>query len=524
MDLTPHEHNRFRVLLKDIDTGMYLTESILPERLVHYTVGSHYKDSLPYKYIPSEGETIRITVESKGNNLIQKIGSVITDDEYDLRHSFKGEKLVDYTKDNKQQFCVILENKRQTVIFPCTLIGANYYFLSTPMREHLFSQDLKGMCESVEFDPEKKKAVIKLKPWAADYTAPYIARFATDEFAKKRWHAVYSSIRSRQNKNNISYIPIIADFPVRQIIDMEIRGFRFNDSVSGRGKILVFDIIKENSSFGFNKLDIVSTGREGSSTSGNETVDGSSCTTTDWLVNRTPSSTLSPAIIIEKLRKMNINVAKMKITKHYLPGKGREVIIQNQEGSVDPSVSAPETEGSKDARHAHLEHKTAEEEQKDKKEAFTLVYFTQMMEKLKAIDGVGNLQINGPLSMPVKYQGERIFSLREVYNKGSSNKREYLYIIFKYGDHSVCLIEIDHRNLSNSPATYCLVSKGNYDFAQDDVDEVLKPYVGDEKIKDIADKIRKKGFDFISKKHPAKKEENYYMRWCKELLRKIISF
>ena len=129
--------NFYKALFRDIDKGFYLQQKIFPEELAVCTLGTYYKNDTLLTELPPDGETFEIDIETKKDNLIKKIEQVISNDEYNLTHYYEGKNMtIDYTQDNKRQFCVVIENEKQKVIFPCHVIGTTFYFTSTSMRTH----------------------------------------------------------------------------------------------------------------------------------------------------------------------------------------------------------------------------------------------------------------------------------------------------------------------------------------------------------------------------------------------------
>jgi hypothetical protein len=120
---TKPSQNYYKVLFQDIYSGMYLRESIFPEFLSYYTIGSYYQNSRRYNNRPQIGQTIPIDIESTESNSIKRISDVITDDEYNLRNFFTVQsgketspgKTIDYTSENKRQYCVVFETEKKSL-------------------------------------------------------------------------------------------------------------------------------------------------------------------------------------------------------------------------------------------------------------------------------------------------------------------------------------------------------------------------------------------------------------------------
>ena len=512
--------NRFTVLFKDIKSDMHLIDLVNPECLWYYTVGAYYKNNHKVSRIPSEGDTMDIAVTSTRNNKILKIRQVIKDAEYALNQTFMGAKgLNDCSNYNKEQFCVVLENAQQEVIFPCALIGATYYFLSSSMKDQIFAQNLQGLYETVEFDPANiRKALIKMKPGSADSDAPHIVRFHKNEFAKQRWNAIGNNFRNEINRYSKTHVRFIADFPIRETFNMTVRGLRIAH-LNDREKILVFDIVEEHSTFDFDDLEIVRNEYEvGTAPRIDDVIRTKAHITSDSLVNKAPSSLLATASINMLMPEKNPNISKMNKTKTYIAQKGGDIHHTFQrDSSVDISVSSNTEDGEVDVRRGHMQRQDKEVKEK---ECFNLDDFKKMIGHLQG-DDIDMVQVNGPFKMPQrKNRKYRTISLREVYGKGDKGQREYLTVTFVCAEYYVCLIEIDQNMLPNGSATYVLASKGSHNFAAD-IDEFLEAFVKYEGIKKISKEIEGKGIRCLSKNHPVKKEDKFYENWCEDLLMRI---
>jgi hypothetical protein len=525
---TSSPENVYKILFRDIDKGFYLQQRVFPEQLAVCTLGSYFKDSKLLTEIPPDGRIFEIDVESKKSNTIVKISHVLDDNEYNLTHHYEGKNksIIDYTDENKRQFCVVLENERQKVIFPCPVIGTAYYFISKSMREHIFFQNLQSLFYTADIDKKTRKAVIKLKPGAANNDAAHIMRFCKNELARRKWHAIRNSLRSTSSAEAQTFAPIIIDFPVEQALHMTVRGLAFQDQKTGKEKILVLDILREDSSFDFDDIEIIRDENERPSSEGkkNPVAKVKSFKTTNTLEIKVPASNLSTAAITAFVGPRNTNIPNMKVTRRYIKGK-KGTVVRTEEGweFVDVSLLPPDASGDKGVRPGDIVREPEEREPKEAKDAFTLNDFREMVEYLKNNPDVHNFMVNGPSLIPSRVENpdtDYLYSFREVYDKETNEIRQYMSVGFTYKDYYVCAIEIDQPNLSNGCASYVLTAEGNHDFNWD-ITDLLKAYVQYKKVKDIRKKIEGKKMRFFSKYHPIAKIEQYYKSWCDELLWRI---
>lgn len=517
--------NFYKALFRDIDKGFYLQQKIFPEELAVCTLGTYYKNDTLLTELPPDGETFEIDIETKKDNLIKKIEQVISNDEYNLTHYYEGKNMtIDYTQDNKRQFCVVIENEKQKVIFPCHVIGTTFYFTSTSMREHIFAQNLNALLYKAAIDKKTRKAMIWLKPGAANNDAAGILRFYGSEVARKKWYSIKNSLRKTSSEVK-TFSPIIIDFPVEQALHMTVRGLSFPDQQSGKEKILVFDILKENSSFDFDDIEIIRDESERVQPEGaKKTRTVRAYKTSNTLKIKVPTSKLSHADIKAYVGERNTNIPNMKVTRKYTRKGKNSDIVRVEEGweAVDISLLPPETSGDKGTRPGEEVQEPEEREPKEAKDAFTLEDFKSMVQYLKNERDVHDFILNGPSSIPLRdaENPDYLYSFREVCDKETNERRQYMSVNFTYKGHHVCVIEIDQTNLPAGCASYGLVVKGGRDF-NNDVTAFLKDFVWYKRVFAIRKAVEGKKIQFLSKHHPIGKTEKYYKGWCEELLWRI---
>lgn len=523
--------NSYRVLFRDIYTGMYLIENIFPEFLSIFTVGSHYRDSEKVEDLKPLGVQIDIRIVSTEDNQIRRIADVITDEEYDLRHAFPGKKgLVDYSEANKRQPCVVFENQQQSVIIPCSLIGAVFYSTSTSMRKQIFAQNLEGLYEKVGIDRELKIASIRLKPGALDGDKERIVRFAVDEFANAKWIAIryeLNRIKSLLLSRGEPYysVPLKIDIPVKQVLNMKVRGLRFNSQGNSKEKILVLEIHKEDSTFPFDTLiqENVEKKTLVENKESQEILPAFAYKTSDRIRDESPSSYLKSLVIRSEAEEKNTNIGDIKVNRRCISEEVNEIHPEREgEGAErDLSVMTPESSGDKSIRPGELNRKPkkkSEEKPREVKKDSSFEDFKRLIGILESMEGVSDLKLSGPWPMPKKHEG-RSHTLRETYDR--TNPRQYLFATFMFNQQNGAVVEIDQRNLPNGSSIYILTSNLR-GISESDVDGMLKLYVKQKKMEEITIELKKDGIVFMYKNHPlAKKDEGYYKSWCEDLLKKI---
>ncbi len=501
-------------LLFRSQTGQYLQEDIPPELLSDFKVGAYYQDSKLLKEEHLPGDYYDIAVESTSTNVIRKISEVINDAEYQLTHSyFNGEYTVDFTNANKNQHCIVFEDDQSIVIFPCSLVSAIYYFTSSSMRRQIFAQNLEGLYErgSISLDSSKKEAKITLNWNAKGSDAINIVRFATNDFARSRWMLIGNAIRASfyevRNRwgEHIDGVPLIADFPVVQLLDMTVRALEYTDSTTGKRKLLVLDILKENSAFDFNKLIIFKRHEDGERVQLPDK-EIPYYKTSDYVSKKRPSSALKSIRVKKKTAVVNPNAADIDVTTVYISeDNGNPLPIADDEGpTVGVSFEEPEEDENRESRPAEVEPEESNEEEST--EEFSLDDFLEMVEILTYKPGVGSL---------IEHDRGRILSGRLGAN------REYIHVTFTYQGMCVCLIEIDQKDISRATSTYVLVSSKDRGF-QNHAMHIVDSYTGGTSIEQLTKEYKAQGIRFLGKKHPVSPGSHSYNNWCEDLLRMVI--
>lgn len=498
--------------------GKYLLAKIAPESLSIFSPGALFRNGYRTNYHEEEGETLLLKFHSLEKNTFRPISEVITDEFYDLRHHKPSY--------SKNQWCAVFETDSQIIIFPCFAIGAAYYFLSTSMRIQLLAQNIEGLYfkKSLIFNETTKEASIKLKSNAADDDAMDIVRFETNKNARKHWYAIVNNFRTAEHSNESGIsVPFKADFPTAEDLEVTARVKRLKDSSQGKERVLVLEILEENSSFQFDRLTIYRDGKEPRRV--DTTRKARRIRTRNIITPRDPTTELTPVVVENDHPIKNPNRENIEVTKEIIPDDDKEEMpvprVTDGFGSADIGLSEAEHNGDPDVRPGAVERVPPEEGKEVRlKDPFTLTDFQIMVEPLGSENkDVHNLCINGPTMMPRIITG----GIRCFYDKKHTKIRRYFYVTFTYRGRNVGLIEIDQGNLPGGCATYVLVSKDKSDFSED-IKEMLGKYASHETIETIKEAFeqREKGkVTFLSKNHPEKKSEEYYEQWRRKLLMRI---
>ncbi|MCL4476565.1 MAG: hypothetical protein M1497_00775 [Nitrospirae bacterium] len=515
LDMSDH---RFRVLFKLAEPdGKYLMAKIAPEQLFVYAPGAYYINGQRLENPQEEGENIPLSFDALEKNSVRTVGKAFSDDLYDLRHH-----RLTYSK---SQYCVVIDTGTHEFIFPCFVLGAAYYFTSASMCRQLFAQALEGLYEpgSIHVDPGARHASIFLKTNAADGDAADIIRFAKNSNARKKWEGIVHNLRRQIHKGKEDMnVPLIADFPVAAKLTVTVRAVRRFYPELGKEKVLILEILKENSPFDFDKLTIERINMPP------RKVDVTRRTkermTTRVTTVRVPTSGLASADIKNTEPPKNIHKSEMVIEKKYVGDEKGSVLVPTAgsgEGEADLSLTDSANDGDAGVRHGEVKPPDQQDPEIRYKECFSLKDFQEMVVPLAKEEGVQDFQIIGPLAMP-RRTGKNIKGSRwEFFDREHTTSRKYLRVTFTYKSISACLVEVDQNALSSTTATYVLMLPDRRRISHDEVREFLDMFVKREMVELMGDHFRSKGFIFFGKKHPIDKTGEHYQAWRHALLRRI---
>lgn len=574
-DKTPRKS--YRVLFKDINSGMYLTEEIPPEFLSYYTMGSHYRDSELLSEPAPEGDTYLIKVTSTDGNRIVPVSKVLTDAEYPLTHSFTSkashntskakEFSKDFTSEIKRQYCLEFSHGTMsepsnpscqtgtvkaanvqpasfitvTVIIPCAVIGEAYYFLSSSMREAIFSSKLESLYVpgTIKKDPITKLTEIEMKSGAADDDAAHIIRFATDTYAKQRWSAIKNNLLTEKAKTVTSgqsgwHVPLKIDLPVVQDLILLVRGVRIRNTAGGQDKLLVYDILGEDSAFDFDIYRVIRRTNAGIQSSGPISIPKMPRIVrknTRRLKSIRPSSKNLFVDIIHRLEEKNYNIRDMMALKELKPRQTQALaapFFVPSDQQADISLEQSSSSGDPLVAPGRFQ-RVPKGQPVNSDSPFTLEDFRKMVGRLKHDSPVSSTSytVHAPQDMPrkTKRRGDML-TLRESYNGRHGNRRQYQRISFDYRKAddsviSVCVVEIDQRRLQNGSSIFILADAGGRAVPGSAVTELLTGYVDAETLEQIGNRMGRQGLTFMHKKHPMEKGKEFLRRWCEALKERL---
>jgi hypothetical protein len=502
--------------------GRYLPLELSPEQLYIYTPGAYYRNGQRLIAPEEEGDKFSITFKSEERNRIKLVKDTFEDDLYNLRHG--------WADHSKAQYCVVIETDKQEIIIPCFVLASVYYFTSASMKRQLFAQNLEGLYKegSIGIDSLNKTAKIHLNTNASDDDAADIIRFATNEHANRHWNNIVNNMRRHLLENDSSRrgsdIAFVADIPVVEELTMYVRGVRRFYPKIEKEKILVLEILIENSSYEFDNVVIERISHEIKTV--NVTKRCKARRTTNIVTVRVPTTALATIDIKNTERHKNIHKEIMGVAKGYVDhreGSGTSVPVVQGEGEADISLDDAAHDGDAGVRHGEIKPPELGKKKERYREDTSLKDFVEMANPLRQFESVEKFDLQGPFDLPKSSKQGSIGSLWEYYNKEHTICRQYMYATFNFKPVQsetigVCLIEIDQNRLPSTTSTYVLVSIGERRELTSYIEEFTQKFVNRERIEAVKEHVESQGCIFYRKKHPHGKDAESYSSWRSALL------
>ncbi len=245
----------FRVLFSDmINNGYYRIVKIPPYWLNRFTLGTVFKKVIKDKNTTAMSYektgirlAVELTIENPIKQVVKKFGEVLNDKEYPIYVSFyTKQKKVDFTEEIKNQYCVLIEKDRIQFVFPLSVIGAKFFYVSPRFTENLFNLNLVLEYHKVDIN----KNTIHIKGGFNNIDAPFLYLYATDSTSKKVYESVgkmlFSKLNKRQGAGRFVFTIKETIFPFfAKDVEFVLRGEFVSDN-----KFLVYEIER----FDFSKI------------------------------------------------------------------------------------------------------------------------------------------------------------------------------------------------------------------------------------------------------------------------------
>lgn len=512
------ETRAYRLLFKDIGSNMYLIEYLAPELLFNFSVGAYYKDSYLTNDKPDGNYKEIFLSGSRYQN--GKIRDFMEDDEFDFNHKIKSNGgVTDFSNEIKDQYCIAYKVDGETVILPSYLIGEKFFFVSTNMRRRIFDSQPERLYEKIEY--ENDKPIVYLKPGVAFADAPYLAHIHQYKYASDRWQAIRNSLNKEQyeRSGSVWHVPLNITLPFKNIIKMSVRYSQLPNN-----KILIHEIFDHENFFSFTNIEIVTSGKEGEETNDpRQVVPKTNRRKKKKLTDTRPDIRNTYAGIRNKVEEKMLKYQGVEIEHTVKKDKETPKMptsTENSKESTNVSSLSPIAGGDEGTSHLNA-NKDNDDEKKTKREPnkcktlFMRQHFEQIYRALAGINEVKAPQKYTDNIYP-KRIGVKKCNLKETYGKKCDHRRKWHYFNFIYNDKYIAVIDLDQNGLSNGSSVF--IFKSLKSIRENDINQLLRDYAGNKKIKDMKKSFKSKGITLITKKHKCPEKKGHARIWAFGLL------
>ncbi len=513
----------FRILFQDLENENYYRVRHLPPYLLkNFPLGtiikieelSNEKDKLD---IQPTGKihNVSLSIPEPKRQIIKRLGEVISDDEYPINIKFyvnnKGEiKEVDLTSEIKRQYCIVIEKENYQIIFPVSVIGANFFFITQRFTEDLLNLNLEIEYHSVNTENQS----IHMKGGYDDLNAPFLYLYATNPIAKQVYDMVGKQLLAqfqKRNENSPSFkysLKLYFPFSNKNI------NFRLRGEWITENKFLVFDIEKFDihKVLGINRLTILRTEKEKNperklsffskkdSKSTNEISDDIKADKDEFFEELEKK--------IDSMEDENFQIERKKIPHPHKSVNVRRIPIKeknNDEKDLTHHKNSPNL----DAEGKGLNVKT--NERIDIANTFSLDDFLRYFKKVCYEIGISANKIKQTREKlnPKYVRNPKI----PLINPKTKKPREYLILKFSYKGKNITIIEVDHTGLVDNKL-YTLVFSGYRCLSDSEIFNTIHFYLDKNKsLRKIERYFDVQGLSFYKKRHPRTYGEESIKDW-----------
>lgn len=509
------------LIFENISSGYILIDSIPPELLSFFTVGSLCGGGRMLQRSPG-GTPLSISITSDENSTLEEAQRAFSDEDFDL--SFGGRNAV-YSDICRKQFCFVQQIAGMKVVIPSFVIAGRYYFMSTSLREAILSRHLDSLYHSCIMDETTKHASIHLKRAGNHGDVKVIARFAIDLFAKTRLELCKNAHYAGQHRG---FQRIKVDFPVKQELSLRCRG-ELTDHGEGGKTFLVLYIDGDDSRFPFDSLDVLYQPQDPKpDTSLDDTAafPVPIAKHTGKMVMGAPSRSQVRQLLestppLENENDDLIRVTKIPVDSVVLAPESNSHLLFGKE-RVDLSAQTADGHGQHVAK-IDIREKSDEAVESD----FNLDIFVQMVSHLRH-NPVSLRSSNGEQVVTIKdfdlvqsvVPGSKL-TLKESYDHSTKNRRRCATVRFTCEGLFVCLVEIDQRQIPGGGcSTKVMVSREA--IGEGFADMCIHDYLEGKLLASTVERLENEGIVLLTKKHPKPDDLGAQDLWRSKLLEKIL--
>ena len=516
----------FRILFQDLKNEKYYRiRHIPPYLLKNFSLGtivsieeSEIKKKLNIQ-LTGIVYDVTLSIPQPDKQIIKKIGELINDKEYPLNIKFyvntkDGKKEIDLTSEIRNQYCITIEKEDNQIIFPISVIGANFFFITQRFTEDLFNLNLGIEYHNINTQNQS----IHMKGGYNDINAPFLYLYATNPVAKKVYDSLGKQLLSKfQEKHNIfskAKYPLKLYFPFsNQNINFKLRGEWIAET-----KFLVFDIEKfeMNKVLGIDRLMIVRTEKESNPQKKLSFFSKKDSKHTNEINDNIKAD---ESEFFEELEKEidSIEDENFQIEKKKIPYPHKSVNIKRiplKEKSNDKQKDLTYQKYNPNLESEGKETNVETNEKLDVSNSFSLDDFLRYFYKVCFEIGISKYNImRFRKKLALNYLKNPKFS---PYKSKSKDIREYLVLKFKYNGKSFTIIELDHIGISaqDTNKLHTLIFTGSRYLSDKEAFNVIHSYFGKAKsLKEIEKYFITHNISLTKKKHPRTYNEKGVKNW-----------
>ena len=522
MDMTTGRESHFyRLLFKHVDSSMYIIEELPLELLFKFPTGAYYKNSYMTKDKP-DGENKEVLLSGTHYN-IGKISDFIEDDEFNFDHKIVNSngRVIDFSAEIKDQYCIAYKNGGETVILPSYLIGEKFFFISTNMRRRIFDSQPEKLYEKIEY--KYGFPIIYLKSGVAFADAPYLVHNHMYKHASESWHAIRNELNREiyARPADAWHIPLKITLPFKNIIKMFVR---YNQLPNN--KILIHEILDHESFFSFSNIKIVTSGKDEEDAENGRNIPTKNRRKKKRLNQKPPNRHNTFAGIRNKVEEGNLKYQGIEIEHIVENDKDRKstpTSTENSDESTNVSSLSPISGGDEGTSPLNAT-KDDETEEKNKKVSnrcttlFRLEHFKQIFKLLSNTEDVYDPILFTDKLYPWRVGIEKC-NLKETYDRECRHRRKWYYFSFLYKNNYIVVIDLDQEGLNNGSSIF--VMKSLEPIYESDIAQLLRNYAKGEKLQNMKDTFKAKKITLITKRHKCPNKKDHEKIWGKALLKSI---
>ena len=513
------EGNFYEALFDSINarSDFQIKEEIPPELLHYHSIGGIYR----YGKRTSEPENLQYLYISLSysDSRILKIKDILESVPVPFQNRAKNQ-----PSWVMNQYALLGEYDGYSVIIPCHVIGAAFYFTSSAMRKAIFSNKLESLYHGAGIHETKKVPYVFLKKGIPDSDAPFIYFYYSDAAAMKRWLAIRNDMyaATRFFGGSLASVPLKIGIPFSGSAELDIEG-----EVDEAGRVITVNKIYDPTSLIYPYESIVVRKYSESSPGGVEErvlkmpghVFRRRGRNSGALSREAPSYINSASRMTDDGYFNSIEIIKEYVgreTEEINPGHGCG-IVETEGQEMDASFNFHRNKGNSNVRPAETE-RVAED-------VFTFEDFNALMnvfedEFREQIGGKGMI-VSGQ-SMVTADPYKKYIGDKKSYIGGGV--REFVTARFGFkseaGETEVLIIELDQRRSWRGFSTFILAGGNNLPAGI--TKDFLKQYASNVRLDIIESSFDVRGIKIFRKKHPDKGDKDKSFRaWGKDLYRKL---